>query len=49
MKNVYYRVGYWPDEFYRFGIVYIFDDDSLSPVFNILGGIVGDSEYTRYA
>lgn len=40
MKNVYYRVGYWPDEFYRFGIVYIFNDDSISPVFNILGGII---------
>lgn len=36
-KNIYYNVGYWPDEFYRFGIVYIFNDNSLSPVFNIQG------------
>ena len=36
-KNVYYSVGYWPDEIYRFGIVYIFEDNSLSPVFNIQG------------
>jgi hypothetical protein len=36
-KNVYYRLGYWPDEIYRFGIVYIFNDNSLSPVFNIQG------------
>lgn len=36
-KNLYYRVGYWPDEIYRFGIVYIFEDNSLSPVFNIQG------------
>lgn len=36
-KNVYYRLGYWPDELYRFGIVYIFNDNSLSPVFNIQG------------
>ena len=36
-KNVYYRLGYWPDEIYRFGIVYIFKDNSLSPVFNIQG------------
>lgn len=36
-KNLYYRVGYWPEEIYRFGIVYIFEDGSLSPVLNILG------------
>ena len=35
--NSYYRVGYWPDEIYRFGVVYIFEDNSLSPVFNIQG------------
>lgn len=36
-KNVYYRVGYWPDEVYRFGIVYVFNDNSLSPVMNLQG------------
>ena len=36
-KNVYYRLGYWPDEIYRFGIVYIFSDNSLSPVINLQG------------
>ena len=36
-KNLYYRVGYWPEEIYRFGIVYIFEDGSLSPVFDTLG------------
>lgn len=36
-KNVYYRLGYWPDEIYRFGIVYIFEDNSLSPVINLQG------------
>lgn len=36
-KNVYYRLGYWPDEIYRFGIVYIFNDNSLSPVINLQG------------
>lgn len=39
--NVYYRVGYWPDELYRFGVVYIFNDNSLSPVFNICGADLG--------
>jgi len=36
-KNIYYNVGYWNEEYYRLGIVYIFEDGSLSPVFNILG------------
>jgi hypothetical protein len=35
--NIYYRVGYRPLEFYRFGIVYIIDDGSLSPVLNMPG------------
>jgi hypothetical protein len=34
-KNIYYRVGYWPGETYRFGIVYIFEDNSLSPVLDL--------------
>ena len=36
-KNIYYNTGYWNEEFYRLGIVYIYEDNSLSPVFNILG------------
>lgn len=35
--NIYYSLGYWPTELYRFGIVYIFKDDSLSPVYNLRG------------
>lgn len=35
--NVYYKLGYWPGELYRLGIVYILNDDSLSPVFNLRG------------
>jgi hypothetical protein len=45
-KNVYYRLGYWPDEIYRFGIVYIFNDNSLSPVFNIQGIDFSKIDYT---
>ena len=37
MKNVYQNVGYWPDELYRFGIVFIYENNILSPVFNIQG------------
>lgn len=37
VNNIYYRLGYWDDEIYRFGVVYIMNDYSLSPVFNIRG------------
>lgn len=36
-QNIYYHLGYWPDEMYRLGIVYIMRDDSLSEVFNLRG------------
>lgn len=35
--QTYYSLGYWPEEIYRFGVVYIFTDDSLSPVYNLRG------------
>ena len=35
--NIYYRLSYWEDEIYRIGIVYILNDYTLSPVFNIRG------------
>ena len=39
VENIYNYTGYWPGEYYRFGVVYIMDDYSLSPVFNIRGNI----------
>ena len=36
-KNIYYKLGYWDEEIYRFGIVYILNDYTISPVFNIRG------------
>ena len=36
-NNIYYRLGYWDQEIYRFGIVYVLNDYTLSPVFNIRG------------
>ena len=36
-NNLYSYLGYWPEEYYRFGIVYILNDYSLSPVFNVRG------------
>lgn len=35
--NIYYKLGYWPEEMYRLGVVYIMNDDTLSPVFNLRG------------
>lgn len=37
VNNIYYKLGYWDEEIYRFGIVYILNDYTLSPVFNIRG------------
>lgn len=51
--NIYNYVGYWPEEFYRFGIVYIMKDGTLSPVYNVLGvdelstNISNDSDYAK--
>ena len=36
-ENIYYRVGYWPDEYYRLGIVYIMNDDTTTPAFPLRG------------
>lgn len=36
-NNIYYKLGYWDEEIYRLGIVYILNDYTLSPVFNIRG------------
>ena len=38
-KDIYNYTGYWPNEFYRFGIVYIYNNNTYSPVFNICGSI----------
>lgn len=37
IQNIYNKLGYWNEEIYRFGIVYIMNDFTLSPVFNIRG------------
>lgn len=36
-NNIYYKLGYWDEEIYRLGVVYILNDGSLSSVFNIRG------------
>lgn len=37
VDNIYNKVGYYPGEIYRFGIVYILKDGSKTPVFNTKG------------
>lgn len=37
VHNIYDKVGYYPGEIYRFGIVYILKDGSKTPVFNMKG------------
>ena len=46
VDNIYYKLGYWDEEIYRFGIVYILNDYTLSPVFNIRGKKVIDTNTT---
>lgn len=41
---IYNYTGYWPGEIYRYGIVYILADNTLSPVFNIRGGRIDSSK-----
>ncbi len=36
-ENVCYKVGYWPDEYYRLGVVYVLEDGSHTDVFNLRG------------
>ena len=36
-KFIYEKTGYWGEEIYRLGIVYIMPNNELSPVFNIRG------------
>ena len=36
-KNIYYKLGYWPDEFYRLGVAYIMNNDDITPVYNLRG------------
>ena len=36
-RFIYNKTGYWNKEIYRFGVVYIMENGSLSPVFNVRG------------
>lgn len=37
-QNIYNKTGYFNQEFYRFGVVFIYQNGNLSNVYNVLGG-----------
>lgn len=43
-SNIYNYVGYWDEEIYRFGIVYILKDGSLTPVYNTRGITIEEAQ-----
>lgn len=43
-KFIYNYTGYWESEYYRFGVVYIYKNNQLSPVFNVRGCLNIDSD-----
>ena len=40
ISNMYNKTGYFNEEFYRFGVVFIYNNGTLSNVYNTLGGIL---------
>ncbi len=48
---IYNKVGYWDDEMYRFGVVFILSDNTLTDVFNVRGGVlttdITQNDYTQ--
>lgn len=42
--NIYNKTGYFNQEFYRFGVVFIYQNGTLSNVYNTLGGTLEDEE-----
>jgi hypothetical protein len=41
--NIYNKVGYFNNEYYRFGVVYIYENGTLSNVYNTVGFDLKDS------
>ena len=46
---IYNYTGYWDDEIYRLGVVFIQSDNTLTDVFNIRGGELPSTENAGYA
>lgn len=47
--NIYDNLGYMPEEFYRLGVVFIYNDDSRSSVYNLRGNVFTQIEQWNYA
>lgn len=43
-KNISNKLGYWPEEFYRLGIVYVYNTGETSCVYNLKGGLLKVNE-----
>ena len=43
-KNIYNKTGYFNQEYYRFGVVFIYQNGTLSNVYNTLGGTLTEQE-----
>ena len=41
--NIYNKVGYYPGEYYRFGVVFIYSNGTLSNVYNTIGGDLSEA------
>ena len=46
-KNIYSKVGYFNQEYYRFGVVFIYNNGTLSNVYNTLGGVLEKNSELR--
>ena len=46
-SNIYHWVGYYPNEIYRFGVVFILKDGSKTPVFNVRGNVAINNKYNH--
>lgn len=40
--NIYNKTGYFNEEYYRFGVVFIYNNGTLSNVYNTLGGVLNE-------
>ena len=43
VSNIYNKTGYFNQEYYRFGVVFIYQNGTLSNVYNTLGGVLDEN------
>ena len=47
-KNIYNKVGYFDQEYYRFGVVFIYQNGTLSNVYNTVGTVLKSNDSLEY-